>query len=88
MSKIPVIRCLVVCAMVLCCAQAFAQVTIDFDSGLPAGVQAFGTAAVVPTGGNPNGYLKVTDAANSQRGAIVFPDLTGARPRIAAEYQS
>ena len=78
MSKIPVIRCLVVCAMVLCCAQAFAQVTIDFDDGaLPPGVQAFGTAAAVPTGGNPNGYLRVTDAANSQRGAIVFPDLTG-----------
>lgn len=59
----------------------FAQgnIALDFESD-PAdlGVEFFGTAEwVAPEDSfNEDGYLSVTDAENSQRGAIVFPDLS------------
>ena len=59
----------------------FAQgnVSLDFESD-PADidVQFFGTAEWVPPEDtfDGNGYLSVTNAVNSERGAIVFPDLS------------
>ena len=42
------------------------------------GLQFFGNAQWRPSNGFVNtGYLSVTDAVNGQRGAIVFPDLSG-----------
>ena len=51
-------------------------VTYNFDSDPSAILKLFGTSAWVPTDGNPSngGYLSITDAVNSQRGAIVFDD--------------
>src|SRR5688572_10994491 len=57
-------------------AQA-ADVTLDFsqDPTLSGQVTLFGPAQWRDTGGNPGGYLSVTDAIDSQRAAIVFGDL-------------
>ncbi|MEZ6120760.1 MAG: hypothetical protein R3C28_29865 [Pirellulaceae bacterium] len=51
---------------------------LDFETDPAAlGVEFFGTAEWRDEDGFENtGYLKVTDAVNSERGAIVFPDLT------------
>ncbi|HEX7861436.1 MAG TPA: PA domain-containing protein [Verrucomicrobiae bacterium] len=54
-----------------------ADVTLDFstDPTLSGQVTLFGNAIWRDTGGNPGGYLSLTDAANSQRSTIVFSDL-------------
>ena len=50
--------------------------TYNFDSDPSAVLKLFGTSTWSPTDGNPaaGGYLSITDAINSQRGAIVFDD--------------
>ena len=54
------------------------QVIIDFDgNALPDDTVLIGSAEVRSEGGDPGGYLKVTDAANGERSTIIFPDLTG-----------
>jgi hypothetical protein len=54
-----------------------ADVTLDFtqDPTTTGLVTLFGTAQWRETGGNPGGYLAISDAIDSQRGAIVFSDL-------------
>jgi hypothetical protein len=54
-----------------------AEVDLDFteDPTISGLVTFFGTAQWRDTGGNPGGFLAITDAINSQRGAIVFSDL-------------
>ncbi|MEM7387504.1 MAG: LamG-like jellyroll fold domain-containing protein, partial [Verrucomicrobiota bacterium] len=50
----------------------------DFNDGVPEGVELTGTAEVRDSGGvDDSGYLKVTDAENSQLGAVIFPDISG-----------
>ena len=44
-------------------------VSVDFESAVE-GLELSGDAEVRAEGGNPNGYLSVTDAANGQRGTI------------------
>ena len=57
------------------------QVIIDFDgNALPDETVLIGSAEVRAEGGDPGGYLKVTDAANGERSTIIFPDLTGDTP--------
>ena len=59
-----------------CAAQDGVAIDLDFETDPEAlGVEFFGVAEWRDEGGNPDGYLSVTDAANGQRGAIVFPDL-------------
>lgn len=50
--------------------------TYKFDSDPSSVLKLFGTSTWVPSDGNPSsgGYLSITDALNSQRGAIVFDD--------------
>ena len=61
---------------------AYAQYCIvDFDvNALPDETVLIGSAEVRAEGGDPGGYLKVTDAANGERSTIIFPDLTGDTP--------
>ena len=81
----PIKYLLVSMALGLFCTPVFATLLdpvfdVDFDGDpLPAGTQLFGTATIVNTDGNPDtgGYLSLTDAANGQRGSIVFADSTG-----------
>lgn len=51
-----------------------AQFVSDFTLGLPAGSAVYGTAPA------EEGILKLADAANSQAGTFILPDLTGGRP--------
>lgn len=51
------------------CDGSTAGYCFDFDAGAPTDLAMFGTAEARPDNGNPNGYLSITDAANSQRGA-------------------
>ncbi|MEZ5326086.1 MAG: LamG-like jellyroll fold domain-containing protein [Verrucomicrobiales bacterium] len=52
------------------------DLVIDFNDGLPEGVQIFGNAEVRDEGGvDDSGFLSVTDALNGQSGAVIFPDL-------------
>ena len=68
-------------AVAMLCPAVNAQTTsLDFDGApLPAGIVMLGDAEIRSAGGNPatGGYLKVTDAANGQRGTVIFPDLSG-----------
>lgn len=52
--------------------------TNDFESGDTTGLTIFPITGdppeVVPTGGNPGGYLKLTDAVNSTTSTVIFPD--------------
>jgi hypothetical protein len=50
--------------------------TYKFDTDPSSVLKLFGTSTWVPSDGNPStgGYLSITDALNSQRGAIVFDD--------------
>ena len=49
---------------------------LDFETDpQELGVEFLGTAEWRDDGGNPGGYLSVTDAENGQRGVILFPDL-------------
>ena len=53
-------------------------VLLTFNEGdeLPAGIEFVGVGEVREEGGvDDSGYLKVTDAANGEYGAVVFPDL-------------
>ena len=52
---------------------------IDFNTPESyAGVELIGDGEVRDTDGvDDSGYLKITDAQNSQRGIVIFPDLTG-----------
>ena len=77
MSKIPVIRCLVVCAMVLCCAQAFAQVTIDFDDGAAARGSGFRDGSSRTYRRQSEWLFEGHGCCEFSASAIVFPDLTG-----------
>lgn len=66
-------------ALPLCLLAATVQaqtVDIDFESAVE-GIELSGNAEVRSEGGNPGGYLSVTDALNGQRGDIFFPDLSG-----------
>ena len=69
---------LVVLTVVMCNSQLFGQgIQLDFNTN-PAdrGIVFTGSAEWRPVGGFDNtGYLKLTDAVNGQRGAIIFPDL-------------
>lgn len=60
-------------------SQAFGQggIALDFSTDPEdRGVEFFGSAEWRESGGVENtGYLSVTDAVNSERGAIIFPDL-------------
>jgi len=57
------------------------QIIIDFDgNALPDETVITGSGEVRSEGGDPGGYLKVTDAANGERATIIFPDLTGDTP--------
>jgi len=49
-------------------------VHLDFESDPENTVTFYGTSEWREEGGNPNGYLSVTDALNGQSGAIEFPD--------------
>ena len=65
---------------VLMAAPASADVfELDFtDDPADLGVDFYGTSEWRDSDGvDDSGYLSITDALNSQRGAIVFPDLTG-----------
>ncbi len=54
------------------CDASAADVCYDFDSD--EGVAVFGDGEVRAEGGFEGGYLKVTDAANGQRGKVIVPD--------------
>jgi hypothetical protein len=63
-------------AAFVCSRAGAAKFDLDFETDPEnLGVEFFGTAEYREDGGNPGGYLSVTDAFNDQRGAIVFPDL-------------
>ena len=65
------------------CDTSTAAVCLDFESALPAGTLVFGDTAAREMGGNGGGgYLSVTDAANGQRGGIVFPALGGSENQL------
>ncbi len=71
--------------------QLYAQggVSLDFSTD-PAdrGVEFFGVSEWRQTGGVANsGYLKVTDAAGGERGAIVFPDLSNPAGSALSSFQ-
>ncbi len=58
---------------------------LDFDTEPP---QFFGDAQRRNEGGNPGGYVSVTDALNGQRGAIIFPPVdTGGAFSIGADLR-
>ncbi len=64
--------------MALACLPAQAAIfDLDFETDpQDLGVQFFGTSQWLDFDGvDDSGYLNITDAANDQRGAIVFPDL-------------
>ncbi|MCP4194151.1 MAG: LamG domain-containing protein, partial [Planctomycetaceae bacterium] len=54
------------------CATSTADTCYDFDSD--EGVAVYGDGEVRAEGGYAGGYLKVTDAANGQRGKVIVPD--------------
>ncbi len=58
------------------CDTSPADFCFDFDAA-DEGAVGFGDAEIRTEGGLEGGYLKVTDAANGQRGKIILPD-TGA----------
>ena len=65
------------------CDTSAAAVCLDFESAVPDGTLVFGDTAVRDAGGNGGGgYLSVTDAANGQRGGIVFPALGGSENQL------
>ena len=62
-----------------------ADIDLDFDTEPP---QFFGHAERRSEGGNPGGYISVTDALNGQRGAIIFPPVdTGGAFSIGADLR-
>ncbi len=78
-------------AIALSCLSARAEIfDLDFETDpQDLGVQFFGTSEWRENGGfNDTGYLSITDAANDQRGAIVFPDLAGGGSLTAFSIQA
>ncbi len=62
-------------SVVLAFSHAFAaDVFFDFDGG-PGAIFVGGTGEWRGSGGNPGGYLKLTDAIGDQRGAIIIGDV-------------
>ena len=60
------------------CDTSEAQVCFDFDSGAVEGAMLIGDGEIRGEGGlGGTGYLKVTDAANGQRGTVILPDVGG-----------
>lgn len=55
------------------CESSTADVCYDFDAA-DEGVAVYGDGEVRTQGGLEGGYLKVTDAANGQRGKVIVPD--------------
>ena len=57
------------------------SVSIDFESDVEGleliNIGTGGMPEVRSEGGNPGGYLSLTDAVNSANASIIFPDLTG-----------
>ena len=61
---------------VLICSRTFgADFLLDFDNGPGPIFIGGGSGEHRFTGGNPGGYLSITDAINNQRGAIIIGDL-------------
>ncbi len=58
------------------CESSPADACFDFDAA-DEGAAVFGDSEVRLEGGLDGGYLKVTDAANGQRGKIILPDVGG-----------
>ena len=57
------------------CDTSTADVCFDFDGF--EGAEIYGNSELRATGGVDGGYLKVTDAANGERGKIILPDVGG-----------
>lgn len=56
--------------------------TFDLNTDPATGTNTFvltGNAMWFPTGGNPGGFLRITEAVDSQRSAILFPDIDQGR---------
>lgn len=58
------------------CDTSTADACFDFDGGA-AGATLLGDGEIRGDGGFEGGYLKVTDAANGQRGVVILPDVGG-----------
>lgn len=58
------------------CESSTADICFDFD-GTVEGATIVGDGEIRAEGGLEGGYLKVTDAANGQRGMVILPDLGG-----------
>ncbi len=80
---------LVALSFVLVCSQAFAaDLLLDFDGG-PGPILLGGTAEHRFMGGvDDSGYLKITDAINNQRGAIIIGDLDEGKPVLGFDISA
>jgi len=82
-----ILRSVVAAGLGLTAGSAFAgSQTWTFDGGDTTGLAIFSNVTAGngrSEGGNPDGYLAITDAVNSTYTGIVFPDIDGGKPVIA-----
>ena len=63
--------------------------TFDFETNpTNQGIAFFGNAQWRQSGGNPGGYLSITDAVNSQQARLVFPDIDDGLPIRAFTFEA